>query len=401
MAPQPPTAGEFAMMAREWNSSLDTLDRALMSRSCAEACTGLPMCNSEMSKCACGHCHNAPPSPPAPPLLTGRDACSLLAVRHVAKTGGVSIREWMLEIERTGGGHYYGPATWMKYRGRCDGQKRFLHCCHPTDPRSGKECKTVKMTRARALAVSALAAASTTAIASRGAARTAISPSPSLGSSRAASSLAMLEFHWPDSALGPWGEPHTFLQMLPRMRPFVLPGCRVVVATVLRDPMELYPSLQRHQYDAMREYGRIALQQRCGCNLTSCDVLGFVRAFPNFQGWRLTSSRWLVPPLSEVGHAHMLHKAGRLLQNFDLVGVVERLDEFVQLLCRRVGISPCTRVAHRNAKHFRESTRGCSAPDPAALAATVQAHAAADIALHRMAAARFAKDWGDRNAGDD
>ena len=37
----------------------------------------------------------------------------------------------------------------------------------------------------------------------------------------APASLTMLEFHWPDSAIGPWGDPNTFLQMLPRMQPEV------------------------------------------------------------------------------------------------------------------------------------------------------------------------------------
>ena len=107
----------------------------------------------------------------------------------------------------------------------------------------------------------------------------------------------------------------------------------MVVAVVLRDPFTLYPSLQRHQYDAMREYGREALRLRCGCNLTACDVAGFVRAFPNFQSWRLTSPRWLVPPLEHVGHDAMYGKAARLLARIDLVGVLERLDNFAALLC--------------------------------------------------------------------
>ena len=80
-----------------------------------------------------------------------------------------------------------------------------------------------------------------------------VARSPHSGRAR---SLTLLEFHWPDSGLGNWGSPYTFLEMLPWMRPHALPGCRVVVCTVLRDPVTLYPSLQRHQYDAMREYGR-------------------------------------------------------------------------------------------------------------------------------------------------
>jgi len=188
---------------------------------------------------------------------------------------------------------------------------------------------------------------------------------------------------------GKWGEPFTFLQMLPRMRPAVLPGCRVVVTTVIRDPLTLYPSLQRHQYDAMREYGREALQQRCACNLSACDVLGFVAAFPNFQGWRLTSPRWLYPPLEHVGHEPMRRAATRLLDRLDLVGVFERLGEWLQLVCELAAISPCPPLPHLNAKHSTRKTEACEPPEPGALAAAVREHALADVQLHAHAAASF------------
>ena len=100
---------------------------------------------------------------------------------------------------------------------------------------------------------------------------------------------------------------------------------------MLRDPMTLYPSLQRHQYDAMRGYGRKALRERCACNLSACDMLGFVTAFPNFQGWRLTSSQWLYPPLQIVGHDTMLAAASQLIDRLDLVGIFERLDDWLQV----------------------------------------------------------------------
>ena len=351
----------------------------------------------------------------APTFQTsGSVACSLVAVRHIAKTGGVSLREWMLGLEQQERARYYGPATWMKFRGRCDGRKRYLFCCHPADSTDAKECRTVPVTRARSLAVNELkrrAVGAPRRLGGGGRANTRTAPSfssvggaasgavSSLSNTAAvhtrAASTALLEFHWPDSALGRWGEPHTFLQMLPRMRPHAMPGCRVVVATVLRDPLTLYPSLQRHQYDAMREYGR---QSRCvstyasdisACNLTSCDVLGFVRAFPNFQAWRLTSPRWVVPPLEHVGHDAMYAGASRLISHLDIVGVTERLDDFLQLVCMRAGIAPCGHVGHRNAKHYRTSTKGCVPPDEAQLLVAVQAHAAADVRLHALATRRF------------
>ena len=390
--PWDPDHAMYLEWAKEWNSSLATLHRELGLHALSEA---------------------------QQPLSAGAAACSVVATRHIAKTGGVSVREWMLRLEQQQRARYYGPATWMKFRGRCSGQKRYLFCCLPSDLRGAEDCKVVPLTRARFLALHELRrrswlpmstrraphgrgfkarggggeaasadalAGSAVALASSAAARgTKLQPR--------ATSLALLEFHWPDSALGRWGEPHTFLQMLPRMRPHALPGCRVVVTTVLRDPLTLYPSLQRHQYDAMREYGREALRARCGCNLTSCDVLGFVRAFPNFQAWRLTSSRWVVPPLELVGHDALYDATVALLKHVDVVGVTERLDDFLQLVCARAGIAPCGHVGHLNAQKHRASTRKCTRADPAELRSEIDRHARADVRLHARATTRFDAEW--------
>ena len=346
-------AAEYAAMALEWNRSIDTLDRQLRliasDRTVAASYTAAAASKTWMVQCAdhdaarCARqafsgrldCSAAPSRRRCARScgLCGRvwvegvanevgEKCSLLAVRHIAKTGGASVRDWMLQQEKLDIGRFFGPVNWMPYRGRCDGM-RFLHCCHPDDPRPVTQCKQVKVTEARALVVSEIASAGHGWPSAHAAAPTSrrLATIPE-GRWRASSSLlTMLEFHWPDSALGSWGEPHTFLDMLPFMRPEVLPGCRVVVTTVLRDPLTLYVSLQRHQYDKMREYGREALRERCACNLTACDVLGFVRAFPNFQSWRLTSPRWLVPPLSLVGHEVMFEAASRLVSRLDVVGV--------------------------------------------------------------------------------
>ena len=430
-------AEEYARITVGWNQQLDTLERTLarledgadkafassLARS-SMANAGikrLPSCaNEEPRYCAqhlaakpsscsirrwrrrcartCGSCGKSsqwlPPSapswisrPPSAPVLTPRAAappsprCSLVATRHLSKTGGASVRDWMLQIERVDRGRFFGPVTWMPYRGRCDGNKRFMHCCHPDDPRPVTECQQVWATEARAIALAKLAATS---------AASARAPNASSG---LMSPLTLLEFHWPDSALGPWGEPYTFLEMLPYMRPEVLPGCRVIVTTVLRDPLTLYPSLQRHQYLAMREYGPLALKQRCACNLTACDVSGFVRAFPNFQAWRLTSSRWLVPPLELVGHDAMLARASRLLARLDVVGIFERLDDWLVLICRRAAIAPCGMLRRLNAKRDTAQTKRCAPSDAAELAAAVQAHARADVQLHAIASRRFARDF--------
>lgn len=297
----------------------------------------------------------------------------------------------MLQLDKEARARFYGPTTWMDFRGHCDSRpwKKFLFCC---DPRSDTECKPVQLTEARSLAIRQLASPPASATAAAG-------TSPAVRTAAGARSLTLLEFHWPDSGLGNWGSPYTFLEMLPWMRPHALPGCRVVVCTVLRDPVTLYPSLQRHQYDAMREYGREDLRARCRCNLTSCDMLGFVRAFPNFQSWRITSGRWITPPLEHVGHDAMYAAASRLLARVDLVGVTERLDDWVQLLCERAGIRPCAHVGHRNQKSVRRSTRHCAPVDAGALRVAVREHALADVRLHSLAARRFQREWAGSAAG--
>ena len=156
----------------EWRRSLDDLDRALMprNRSLGQTAAAAAAANLELrppthcrdrnaTRCAhllahatmacgrrnvrrrcarsCGACPGKPLSPSAPP-------CTLVATRHVAKTGGASVRDWMLQLEKHGHGRFFGPVTWMRYRGRCDGNKKFLHCCHPRDPRPVNECEQVQ-----------------------------------------------------------------------------------------------------------------------------------------------------------------------------------------------------------------------------------------------------------------
>jgi len=413
-----PALSEFAALyaewTTEWNRSLDALENSLSRNALAspqrpcvdkmpEWCSQMQTlvarhpnrsaCETRAArrKCArtCGLCASRSRRQQLTESVRAAPgsgaSCTLVATRHIAKTGGASARDWMLQLERVGRARFFGPVTWMPYRGRCDGNKRFLHCCHPSDLRPVTECEQVKLTEARAIAVGQLASRGGGVYGSQAIVNSAPSGGDASAQTIAAASLTLLEFHWPDSGMGAWGDPHTFVDMLPKMRPETLPGCRVVVTTVLRDPFTLYRSLQRHQYDAMATYGRAALRERCECNLTACDVTGFVRAFPNFQSWRLTSTRWLYPPLEYVGHDAMFRAATRLLSRLDLVGVFERLDEWVQAVCKLGGIDPCPPMSHLNAKHATTKTKHCGTPDVAAVEAAVRQHARADIELHAFA----------------
>ena len=107
-------AREFAAWALEWNRSLTVLHRAMSSAACAEACgrhveTG---CLRKRSL-ACRRCalceENGLPVQPQQPSMPRAGSCSLVAYRHVAKTGGVSIREWMLQDDKEARARFYAP----------------------------------------------------------------------------------------------------------------------------------------------------------------------------------------------------------------------------------------------------------------------------------------------------
>ena len=117
----------------------------------------------------------------------------------------------MLQLEKAGQARFFGPVTWMRHRGRCDGNKLFLHCCHPSDPRPVSECQQVPVTEARSIVVRQLAGDGGSGLDGGGGGgdggvgggkwRAAVAAaSPSL-----THALTLLEFHWPDSALGEWG----------------------------------------------------------------------------------------------------------------------------------------------------------------------------------------------------
>ena len=77
------------------------------------------------------------------------------------------------------------------------------------------------------------------------------------------------------------------------------------------------------------------------------------------------------------------------MQRLDVVGVVERMDDWLALVCSRAGIWPCGDLGKRNVKHYRDSTRACQPASQHELRTTVQEHALADVKLHAEATARF------------
>ena len=74
-----------------------------------------------------------------------------------------------------------------------------------------------------------------------------------------------------------------------------MPGCRVVVATVLRDPLTLYPSLQRHQYYPRlhwwnQRHLQDRLQEAWSCGLWR--TLNLIRLRVAWAIWRVWWLAW-------------------------------------------------------------------------------------------------------------
>eukprot|EP00965_Chrysotila_dentata_P071015 2346749-Pleurochrysis_carterae.AAC.1 len=127
-------------------------------------------------------------------------------------------------------------------------------------------------------------------------------------------------------------------------------------------------------------------------NVTACDYAGFVWAFPNMQAWRLSSNHWVQPPLSILGHAPMLAAASRVLDLIDVVGTVERIGPWLELLCTRAGIRPCPPIERLNVERVSRQHVKCPAPDMKQLQQAVSVHAEADVQLHAIAARRLEAD---------
>ena len=283
--------------------------------------------------------------------------CTFVAFRHVEKTGGTAVRQWMLSLDESGRAAYQGQSNFVKYKGRCP---RWQECCDPADDRPVDQCRMMPLKTARKAMLDAL----------------------ETRSGRRAS-LTLQEHHWPDSGAGAPRGPLTFIDLMPQFRR--LP-CRVVLATVLRAPSTLYPSLQLHQFGAMW-----SSDKRRFANLTACDYPGFIAAFPNFQTFRLTSKQWVPPPLRHMPHVRAYREGLRTLKQLDVVGDTEHLNDWLELLCEKAGIKPCGGPLPRTNEHkLGKLTYRC--PKPGDLRNAVLNHASADLRLHQYATRRLQDD---------
>ena len=107
------------------------------------------------------------------------------------------------------------------------------------------------------------------------------------------------------------------------------------------------------------------------------------------QAWRLTAKQWVQPPLSVLGHRAIYRAAARMLSYIDLVGVVEELDLWLQLLCARAGLHACPPIGNKNRARFTRETMHCPPPLSSRVRKAVQRHADADVRLYSLAEAMF------------
>eukprot|EP00308_Calcidiscus_leptoporus_P023521 CAMPEP_0119366326 /NCGR_PEP_ID=MMETSP1334-20130426/13191_1 /TAXON_ID=127549 /ORGANISM="Calcidiscus leptoporus, Strain RCC1130" /LENGTH=162 /DNA_ID=CAMNT_0007382509 /DNA_START=352 /DNA_END=840 /DNA_ORIENTATION=- len=127
-------------------------------------------------------------------------------------------------------------------------------------------------------------------------------------------------------------------------------------------------------------------------NLSACDYETFIAAFPNMQAWRITAKLWVQPPLSVLGHRTMYRAAARVLSYIDIVGVVEELGLWLQLVCIRAGLRTCPPIGNMNRARFTPETMRCPPALSSRVRRAVQRHAEADVRLYSLAKTMFRKE---------
>merc|ERR1711920_411890 len=94
---------------------------------------------------------------------------------------------------------------------------------------------------------------------------------------------------------------------------------------------------------------------------------------------------WVQPPLSVLGHRAVYRAAARVLSYIDVVGVVEELGVWLQLVCARAGLQTCPPIGNKNRARFSRETRHCPPASSSHVRRAVQRHAEADLKLYALA----------------
>lgn len=252
-------------------------------------------------------------------LWTGLPSCSLIIFRHIQKTGGTSIVDQFYEFQRDGQwtvAGYWSPC----YQGRGH---------------------LVAVSRARWLeGLRQLAQAAAAAQ------RHGETSERLLGrlDSLPWHARQFFHLHHPDATF--CGGMQYLQRQLAQLRPIAPAlGCRLTVAMLVREPWPFYVSW--YYYIGARRCGYCPFEEFLRLNLNAQSHLALGGA-PRIYSDELRNAH-------ERADGRLTGELRTVLQQIDVLGVTERIDEFMVRLCERAGIRTCPRPGTRNFRDKRSS----------------------------------------------
>ena len=245
---------------------------------------------------------------------SGLPECSLVVFRHLQKTGGSSIVRAFHELERDMLWTIYG--YWSPcWQGRSQlvarGRMRWLRIVRMLGERANSSAAGTRMPQSWLRELESM-------------------PWPT---------RMLFHLHHPDSMV--CGGLESVQAELAKLRP-VLPalGCRVTVAMVVREPWSFFVSWYYYIGAA-----------RCGW----CTFERFVALNPNAQSHlTLGGAPRIYSDKLRAQHARrdpvLLARVHTIVAGIDVIGVTEKLDEFMLELCDAAGLRVCPRLSVRNVR---------------------------------------------------
>ena len=245
---------------------------------------------------------------------SGLPQCSLVVFRHLQKTGGSSIVRAFHELERDMLWTIYG--YWSPcWQGRSQlvarGRMRWLRIVRMLGERANSSDAGTRTPQSWLRELESV-------------------PWPT---------RMLFHLHHPDSMV--CGGLESVQAELAKLRP-VLPalGCRVTVAMIVREPWSFFVSWYYYIGAA-----------RCGW----CTFERFVELNPNAQSHlALGGAPRIYSDKLRAQHARrdplLLARVHAIVAGIDVIGVTERLDEFMLELCDAAGLRVCPRLSVRNVR---------------------------------------------------
>ena len=254
---------------------------------------------------------DAPPLTRLTSLWSGLPQCSVIAFRHLQKTGGTSVVKLFEDLQRDlqfSVAGYWTPC----WRGRsvhvAQGRLRWLRGLR----------KIAELANGSSIAPKDLQLLDTPPWRAR----------------------MLLHIHHPDSV--ECGGLEALQRELGRLRPYAPSlSCNIVVCMLVRDPMRFFVS-----------WWYYIGAKRCG----DCSFVRYLQLNPNAQSHMVIGGRGRVYTEALLQRHQnrdpaLKEQLAASLKGIDLLGPTERLDEFVYVLCEKAGLRTCPRPGQANVRN--------------------------------------------------